>query len=293
MSSKRERTRKRRDAEEKPGVSGTSRHRQVSGSPADSASEESRSLAEGPSISIILAAGQGTRMKSSVAKVLHELAGRPLIHYVVECAMEADLRRNVVVIGFQKQKVREALKDYPVQFVEQDQQNGTGHAVQLALGQVAEREGAVVVLSGDSPFLRPSTLRAFMLEHVSSGCDCTVLTAVVPEPDSYGRIVRDVSGRMVAIREEGDCSEDQKRIREVNSGMYCFKLPALLSCVGLLSDENVQRELYLTDVVRIMHSRGMRLGTYTAPDWREILGINTVEQLRQGEQILKELSGGR
>lgn len=231
-------------------------------------------------------------MKSNLAKVLHNLVGRPLIHYVVDCALEAGLKRNVVVIGFQKENVSEALKDYPVEFVEQTEQGGTGHAVQLALEHIGEAGGEVVVLSGDSPFLRSSTLEAFMRQHISSECDCTILTAVVPEPGGYGRIVRDSVRRVVAIREERDCSEEQKRTAEVNSGMYCFRVPALLSCVGLLSDDNSQRELYLTDVVRIMHSEGMRVGTFTAPDWREILGINTLEQLKQGEGILKDLSGG-
>jgi len=229
-------------------------------------------------------------MKSDLAKVLHPLAGRPLIRHVLDCALQAGLQRNIVVVGFQKEQVNEALRGYAVEFAEQNQQNGTGHAVQLALEHVNETEGVVVVLSGDSPFLRPSTLRAFIRQHVSSNCDCTVLTAIVPDPGGYGRIVRDASGRIVAIREEKDCSQEEERISEVNSGMYCFRLPALLSCVGLLSDDNVQRELYLTDVVRIMHSKGMQLGTFTAPDWREILGINTVEQLKEGERILKELS---
>jgi bifunctional UDP-N-acetylglucosamine pyrophosphorylase/glucosamine-1-phosphate N-acetyltransferase len=242
-------------------------------------------------ISIILAAGQGTRMKSDLAKVLHSLVGRPLIHHVLDCAGEAGLERNIVVIGFQKEKVTEALRGYDVELVEQNEQNGTGHAVQLALGHIDETEGAVVVLSGDSPFLRPSTLRAFMHQHVSSGCDCTVLTAVVPDPGGYGRIVRGSSGKIAAIMEERDCSEEEKGISEVNSGMYCFRLSSLLSCIGLLDDDNSQRELYLTDLVRIMCSKGMLLSTFTAPDWREILGINTVEQLRQGGHILEDLSG--
>ncbi len=230
-------------------------------------------------------------MKSDLAKVLHRLAGRPLVHHVLDCARKAGLERSIVVVGFQKEKVKEALKDYDVEFVDQDRQSGTGHAVQLALASVGQSEGAIVVLSGDSPFLRSSTLREFMRRHVSSECDCTVLTAVVPDPGGYGRIVRDETGNIAAITEERDCSEEEKEISEVNSGMYCFRLSSLLSCIGLLDDSNSQSELYLTDVVRIMCSKGMRLSTFTAPDWRETLGINTVEQLAQGEHILKDLSG--
>lgn len=228
-------------------------------------------------------------MKSNLAKVLHELAGRPLIHYVLECVSRAGFDRTVVVIGFQKNKVREVLKGYHVEFVEQDEQLGTGHAVQLALRQIGEKEGVVAVLSGDSPFLRPSTLRALVAQNISSGSDCTVLTATVRNPRGYGRIVRDASGKITAIIEEVDCTGEQRRIREVNSSMYCFRLPPLLSCIELLKSNNQQEELYLTDVVRIMHSRGMRLDTFQAPDWREILGINTIQQLRDGEKILKEL----
>ena len=228
-------------------------------------------------------------MKSGLAKVLHCLEGRPLVHYVVECALKAGLRRTVVVVGFQKEKVMEALRDYPVQFAVQSEQNGTGHAVQVALATIPEREGSIVVLAGDAPFLRSSTLSAFVSQHATSGSDCTVLTALVPDPHGYGRIVRDAAGNMSAIVEHDDCTETERRIREVNSGMYCFRLPSLISCARLLTDDNVQGELYLTDIVGIMRSKGMKLGTFTAPDWREMLGINTVEQLKQGGAILDAL----
>jgi bifunctional UDP-N-acetylglucosamine pyrophosphorylase/glucosamine-1-phosphate N-acetyltransferase len=228
-------------------------------------------------------------MKSDLAKVLHRVEGRPLIQYVVECAIKAGLKRSVVVVGFQKDRVVEALKGYPVRFAEQLEQRGTGHAVQIALETISERDGSVVVLSGDAPFLRPSTLRAFVRKHVTSGSDCTVLTAIVPEPRGYGRILRDPAGDLTAIVEHDDCTGTERRLREVNSGMYCFKLPSLLSSAELLTDDNVQGELYLTDVVRIMRAKGMKLGTFTAPDWREILGINTVEQLRQAKSIIDAL----
>jgi bifunctional UDP-N-acetylglucosamine pyrophosphorylase/glucosamine-1-phosphate N-acetyltransferase len=246
-------------------------------------------MSEPQMICIILAAGQGTRMKSDTAKVLHVLDGRPLVNYVVECALGAGFRRNIVVVGFQKERVTEVLAGYPVEFAEQLEQNGTGHAVQIALKKVREPEGLVAVLSGDSPFLRVSTLKSLMHEHVSSDADCTVLTAVVPEPRGYGRIVRDASGDLVGIVEHDDCTETERQICEVNSAIYCFRLSSLVSSAGLLTDDNVQSELYLTDVVKIMHSKGMKLSTYAAPDWREILGINTVEQLRQGKAILDAL----
>ncbi|MFH0777022.1 MAG: NTP transferase domain-containing protein [Candidatus Eisenbacteria bacterium] len=240
-------------------------------------------------VAIILAAGQGTRMKSPLAKVLHELSGRPLIQYVLDCAREAGLDRQVVVVGFQKDRVEAVLKGYPVEFVEQLEQNGTGHAVQLALRNLGNEGGTVVVLSGDSPFLRPSTVSGLMEEHSAAGNDCTVLTAVVPDPQGYGRIVRDDSGSIRAIVEDADCSAAEKEIREINSAIYCFSLTALVSCIGLLRTDNVQEELYLTDVVRIMYSRGLKVGTFVVPDGREILGINTVEQLKAGEEMLREL----
>ena len=224
-----------------------------------------------------------------MAKVLHCLEGRPLVHYVIECAIKAGLERTIVVVGFQKEKVIEALRDYPVRFAEQLEQNGTGHAVQIVLETITEREGSVVVLSGDAPFLRASTLRAFVNEHIASGSDCTVLTAVVPDAHDYGRIVRDSAGNMTAIVEHDDCTDVERRISEVNSGMYCFRLSSLISSAELLTDDNVQGELYLTDVVSIMRSKSMKLGTFTARDWREMLGINTEEQLKQGGAIMDAL----
>lgn len=240
-------------------------------------------------IAIVLAAGQGTRMKSDLPKVLHNLAGRPLIYYVMECVSSVGFSRNIVVIGFKKDLVRKTLKGYRVEFVDQDEQLGTGHAVQLALKHVHETEGAAAVLSGDAPFLRPSTLRSMIAQHISTECDCTVLTAVVDDPRGYGRIVRDTSGGILAIVEDVDCTEEQRCTREVNSGMYCFRLSSLVSSIELLSGDNLQEELYLTDVVRIMNTKGMKLGTFPAPDWREILGINTVEQLEEGEGILRDM----
>jgi bifunctional UDP-N-acetylglucosamine pyrophosphorylase/glucosamine-1-phosphate N-acetyltransferase len=241
---------------------------------------------------VILAAGKGTRMASSEAKVLVPLAGRPLIDHVLDTVLPLELDRVVVVVGHQHQTVREALAGRGVEFVLQEPQNGTGHALQCAAPSLEGFQGTAVVLAGDAPLLRGTTLSGLLEHHRQTDAAVTVLTAVVPDPDNYGRVLRDAEGRVTAIVEDRDCPPEQKRVREINSSIYAFDYPFLAGALPRLSADNSQKELYLTDTVGMAVAEGKRVEAYAAGDYREVLGVNTVAQLEEAARVLLEWNRG-
>jgi bifunctional UDP-N-acetylglucosamine pyrophosphorylase / glucosamine-1-phosphate N-acetyltransferase len=229
-----------------------------------------------PSAVVILAAGEGTRMKSALPKVLHEVAGRSLLGHVIEAAAHIEPEHVVVVIGHGREQVSAHLAEVApwVLTVVQEEQRGTGHAVRIALHDLAARgaqlSGPVVVVTGDTPLLRGDTLSGLMSAH--SGA-CTVLTARIADPTGYGRIVR--SGDAVtAIVEERDATDEQRAIDEINSGMYAFDAAALNETIERLGTDNAQGEEYLTDVVGLLTSDGIRVDAFIAPDADDIRGVN-------------------
>jgi bifunctional UDP-N-acetylglucosamine pyrophosphorylase/glucosamine-1-phosphate N-acetyltransferase len=238
---------------------------------------------------IIMAAGLGKRMGRSVPKVLLRLAGRPLVSYAVEAAYAAGARQVVVVVGHGRQEVQDALAGYDVDIAVQEEQRGTAHAVMQALPALRERMRLVVTMSGDSPLLRAQSLKEMISYHKGAANAATVLTAEVPDPSGYGRILRDSSGNLMGIVEERDCDDSQRAIREINSSVYCFQLEPLAHSLGLVRDQNAQGEFYLTDVLGILRRGGFRVGAYPAADWREVLGVNRPEELRQVEAALETL----
>jgi len=230
---------------------------------------------------MILAAGKGTRMQSELAKVLHPLCGVPMLCHPIAAARAAGARKIVVVIGHQAQRIRDLFGSGELIFVEQRELLGTGHAVLQAREVFSEYSGTVVILCGDVPLILPETVRAFYDRHRSEGAAVTVLTTIPEDPAGYGRIVKTDDGRIIRIVEEKDATVQEKRIREINTGIYCVESPFLFSAVGGLGNRNVQGEYYLTDIVEIAINMGLPAATFPASDPEEVMGINTPEELAE------------
>jgi len=228
---------------------------------------------------IILAAGLGTRMKSKTIKILHRAAGRPIIDYVLDLAAELSPNPPVMVIGYQRDEVQKAVGDR-ARFAIQDEQLGTGHAVLQAAPHVASN-GNVLILSGDVPLTRRETLQRLLDEHARAGNALTLLTMRPPDPGMYGRIVRDAGGAVTRIVEAKDASEDEKRIGEVNAGIYVFGGEHLFDHLRSLSNRNSQGEYYLTDLLSVLREKGQNVGAVVVDDPVEALGVNSRADLAQ------------
>lgn len=235
-------------------------------------------------ISVILAAGEGKRMKSSLSKVLHEVCGKSLLGHVLVAA-EAVSDRQVVVIGHGKEEVRTAAGE-KYDYVVQEEQLGTGHAVKMAREFLSIEE--VLILCGDTPLISEEVLRALIAEHRKERSLGTVLTADIPFPTGYGRIIRGERGKVLRIVEEKDASKDERRIHEINTGTYCFHGPSLLTVLDSLSTDNKQGEYYLTDVMEILANQG-ETAACKLSDHRFSLGVNTKEQLSEAATVMREL----
>lgn len=237
---------------------------------------------------VILAAGKGTRMKSPYPKVLHLLAGEPLVVHVVETSLALSPQRILVVVGFKASLVKEALKSYPLEFVFQGEQLGTGDAVKRTEASLQNFQGEVLVLCGDVPLLQSETLEALLQEHRKQKAVVTILTAELENPTGYGRIVRGAGGLVQRIVEEKDATPEERQIKEINSGTYVFDKDFLFSALKEVRPENVQKEYYLTDVVEIAVKRGQRVAAYLISDPDEILGVNSQEERAKVEGLYQE-----
>ncbi|MEW2295086.1 bifunctional UDP-N-acetylglucosamine diphosphorylase/glucosamine-1-phosphate N-acetyltransferase GlmU [Streptomyces sp. NPDC006743] len=245
-----------------------------------------------PAAVVVLAAGEGTRMKSATPKVLHEICGRSLVGHVLAAARELKPENLVVVVGHAREKVTAHLAEADAQArtAVQEKQKGTGHAVRMGLEELGGAvEGTVIVVCGDTPLLTGDTLASLAAAHTADGNAVTVLTAEVPDATGYGRIVRDGgSGAVTAIVEHKDASEEQRAIREINSGVFAFDGRLLAEALGQVRTDNSQGEEYLTDVLGILRAAGHRVGACVAGDHREIAGINNRVQLAEARRILNE-----
>jgi bifunctional UDP-N-acetylglucosamine pyrophosphorylase/glucosamine-1-phosphate N-acetyltransferase len=250
-------------------------------------------------MAIVLAAGEGKRMKSDLPKVLHRAAGRPLLARVVDAAREAGVDRIVVVVGSGAERVRAEFAGEGWEFVEQPVRLGTGDAVKRARARIEGHDGEVLVLAGDVPLLRGSTLRALRERHRAEGAAATVLTARLPDPSGYGRIVRsEETGAFLGIVEHKDADERQLAVDEVNSSIYCFESRDLLAVLDRFRRDNAQGEEYLTDAIGLLRDDGRKVVAVAAASPEEILGVNTPDQLREVEEALarrerREPSGDR
>lgn len=254
---------------------------------------------------IVLAAGQGTRMRSARPKPLHLLCGRPLVAYVLDALGGCTVERAVVVVGHGAdllvKKLGELDGGVRLEFVEQRERRGTGDAVAVGLTGVPEDEladldtddGDIVVLPGDTPLVRPETIVALVDEHRLSGAACTLLTAIMEDPTGYGRAVRDKDGRVRRIVEERDANEAERAIDEVNTGIYVFRRGLLAPALRRLTPDNAQGELYVTDVVEVLAEAGHQVVSIAAADAGEIRGVNDRVQLAVAETELRRRTNER
>ena len=253
--------------------------------------EHSSSVGKSPLEVLILAAGLGTRMKSGVAKVLHKLDGRPLIAHVCRTAAQLEPRRLHVVVGHQAEQVQAAvdaeLGHEKTSFITQTEQRGTGDAVRAARSALADAKATILILSGDVPLVRSETLRAFVNAHAQSGASCTILTIRLENPAGYGRVVRDAGGNFGKIVEQRDATDEERQIREVNSGIYCFDSEKLFAALERIQPTNSQGEYYLTDVPAILKAEGDLIALFQHPDAREVSGINTRAELAEFENLMR------
>lgn len=233
-----------------------------------------------------MAAGQGTRMKSDLAKVLHIINGRPMVHYVIDLALDLGSEKTVLIIGHQREKVKEICTDYPVLFTIQEEQLGTAHAVIQTKSILGTYQHDLLVLSGDVPLLSKATLEKLITTHQNSGAIATLLTANLQDPSGYGRVIRNVKGNVIKIVEHKDASAEELKIQEINVGIYIFKTQPLFENLDHVNNDNTQGEYYLPDVVKMYVDRGEKVVAQIADNFDETRGINTVEQLKEAETIL-------
>jgi bifunctional UDP-N-acetylglucosamine pyrophosphorylase / glucosamine-1-phosphate N-acetyltransferase len=245
-------------------------------------------MAEAPLQVLVLAAGKGTRMRSARAKVLHTAFELPLLSHVLRAARPLAPSPLTVVVGHQAEQVERALSDAGVDFVRQEPQGGTGHAVQAARSAIARfPERPLLVLGGDTPLLRPETLGALVATHHSTGASATLLSFRLDSPGAYGRVVRAADGRVRRIVEAVDATAEERALEEVNAGIYVFDVPALLSALDQLDSHNAQGELYLTDVISKLVSQDRAVSALMAADPQEALGVNTMEELAEAGDALR------
>ena len=237
-------------------------------------------------IAVVMAAGKGTRMKSSKSKLVHKIYGKELVKRVVETAQKAGVHEIIAVVGYLKEQVMDVLKD-TVTYVEQKEMLGTGHAIMQVIPNLKGRKGRILILNGDVPIIRTETLKNLLNESIEKKQYATILTAIYDNPKGYGRIIRDELGNVKEIVEEKDASEKQKQIQEINAGIYCFDIEELILALEKLTPNNAQGEYYLTDVIKIMNEKGLKTGAVVVEDNTEILGVNDREQLQMLTEVLK------
>lgn len=237
-------------------------------------------------MAIMLAAGKGTRMKSKKSKLVQKIYGKEIIKRAVENAQKAGINNIVAVVGYMKEEVMSVLGD-DVQYAVQEEMLGTGHAVMQAAKYLEGKKGKVLVLNGDVPIIRPETLNRLLNKSIENKESATLLTAIYDNPTGYGRIIRDKDGNIDAIVEEKDTTDEQKIIKEINAGIYCFDIEALLEALKEIKPNNAQGEYYITDVIGIMNAKGLKTGAVIVEDNTEILGVNDRLQLELLTKVLQ------
>ncbi|MDP2646789.1 MAG: NTP transferase domain-containing protein [Desulfobacterales bacterium] len=238
---------------------------------------------------VILAAGMGKRMNSDQAKVLQKILGKPMVLYVVETAQKVG-NEVITVIGNQADKVREVISQHAenIKFAFQDRQLGTAHAVMCALKHISDDTGHVLILCGDVPLIRPATISRLLDDHLGARRDLSLLAVEMDNPSGYGRVLFDENRQLCGIVEEADATEGEKNIKTINTGIYCVKKDFLFRSLAQITTDNVQGEFYLTDIVKIGFRGCESIGLTVAKDYREVMGVNTLEHLLKVETLMRD-----
>ncbi|AWM15422.1 MULTISPECIES: bifunctional UDP-N-acetylglucosamine diphosphorylase/glucosamine-1-phosphate N-acetyltransferase GlmU [Bacillus] len=236
---------------------------------------------------VVLAAGQGTRMKSKLYKVLHPVCGKPMVEHVVDEALKLSLSKLVTIVGHGAEEVKKQLSDKS-EYALQAEQLGTAHAVKQAQPFLADEKGVTIVICGDTPLLTAETMEQMLKEHTQREAKATILTAVAEDPTGYGRIIRGANGAVQKIVEHKDASEEERLVTEINTGTYCFDNEALFRAIDQVSNDNAQGEYYLPDVIEILKNEGETVAAYQTGNFQETLGVNDRVALSQAEQFMKE-----
>ncbi|MEA1936070.1 MAG: sugar phosphate nucleotidyltransferase [Thermodesulfobacteriota bacterium] len=237
---------------------------------------------------IILAAGKGTRMNSSLAKVLHPICEKPMLSYSVAVAREAGSEETVIVVGHQAELVKESIKGNDLVFVYQMEQLGTGHAVLQAKDMFLDFEGTILILCGDVPLLTLYTVRTLLDYHFSGDAAVTILTTILDIPSGYGRVIKKREGDVLKVVEERDATYEEKKIKEINTGIYCVESGFLFEAAADIDNKNAQGEYYLTDIFEIARKGGYTARAFIADDPVEVMGINTPDDLKLATRIIEK-----
>ena len=233
---------------------------------------------------IILAAGKGTRMNSDLPKVLHKLQGKALIDYVIDESELLDPKEIILVVGFKKEQVIKHTKNrIHLKYVTQVEQLGTGHAVLQTKELLKNKKGHILILYGDVPNIKASTLMPIVDDHISNNRDLTLITAEIDDPSGYGRIIRDKNGNLLKIIEEKDCNNNEKKIKEWNPGIYIFKTKEVFRILNNIKTNNASKEYYLTDAIGLAQQSNMQIKAIKIANSGEVIGINTTDQLKELE----------
>ncbi len=235
---------------------------------------------------VVLAAGQGTRMKSKLYKVLHPVCGKPMVEHVVDHIREIGTERIVTIVGHGAERVQDQLGDRS-EYALQEEQLGTAHAVQQAVNVLGTLSGTTLVVCGDTPLIRPETMKALLDHHRETNAKATILTGLPENPTGYGRIIRNADGHVARIVEQKDASNEEQKVNEINSGTYCFDNEALFKALQLVKNDNSQGEYYLPDVIEILKDQGETVSAYATDDFEETLGVNDRVALAQAEAQMR------
>lgn len=235
---------------------------------------------------VLLAAGEGKRMKSAIPKVLHKVCGKEMVNHVIDILREAGINDVNVIVGKGAEKVKENTESRNVSYSLQEKQLGTGHAVKCAKDFLLNKKGTVAIFTGDAPLITADTVKKLIVFHENNNYKGTMLTSIVDNPYGYGRVVREHNGEVNRIVEHKDCTEEELKINEINAGMYCFDIEALLNSIDKLSNNNAQGEYYLTDVIEILKGSNEKIGAIPV-DFEETMGVNSRIQLADVEKIMR------